>query len=133
MQGQLLYNPVDLFFCQTNSRLFDWFKQLEVVKNSNFKWSQSRLHSGARVLLFEVLVMLCWLPERKCFLPLLLTELLGASTTFLSSTQPKLSEIKSAAEFGALIGFGCGTVDEMLIEETVHYQVNNINFKKNFN
>ena len=104
----------------------------ELIHNTACKWSQSRLHSGARVLLFEVLVMLCWLPERKCFLPLLLTELLGASTTFLSSTQPKLAEIKSVAEFGALIGFGCGTVDEMLGEETVHYQVELIIIKKYF-
>ena len=53
--------------------------------------------------------MLCWLPERKCFLPSLLSELLTASTMFLSSTTPKLDEIKSVDQFGALIGFSCGS------------------------
>ena len=46
--------------------------------------------SGARVLLFEVLVMLCWLPQRKSLLPTLLTELLTAASNFLSQTNPKL-------------------------------------------
>ena len=53
--------------------------------------------------------MLCWLPERKCFLPSLLSELLTASTMFLSSTTPKLDEIKSVDQFGALIGFSCAS------------------------
>ena len=52
--------------------------------NIALKWSQSRLHTAARVLMFEVLVMLCWRPERKNLLPKLLTELLTAASNFLS-------------------------------------------------
>ena len=87
-----------------------------------YQWTSSRPHAGARVLLFEVLVMLCWLPKRQMFLPQLLTELLTVATSLLSQTQPKLEDIKTAEEFGRMIGFDCESIDDLLVEQTFHYQ-----------
>ena len=77
------------------------------------------------MLLFEVLVMLCWLPKRQMFLPQLLTELLTVATSLLSQTQPKLEDIKTAKEFGKMIGFDCESIDDLLVEQTFHYQNRN--------
>lgn len=35
---------------------------------------------------------------------------------FLSSTTPKLDEIQNPEQFGQLIGFGCSSVEDMLVE-----------------
>ena len=56
------------------------------------------------------------------FLPQLLTELLTVATSLLSQTQPKLEDIKTAKEFGKMIGFDCESIDDLLVEQTFHYQ-----------
>ena len=66
--------------------------------------------------------MLCWLPKRQMFLPQLLTELLTVATSLLSQTQPKLEDIKTAEEFGRMIGFDCESIDDLLVEQTFFYQ-----------
>ena len=37
-------------------------------------------------------------------------------------TSPKLEDIKTAKQFGDMIGFDCNTIDDLLVEQTVHYQ-----------
>ena len=59
------------------------------------------------------------------FLPQLLTELLTVATSLLSQTQPKLEDIKTAKEFGKMIGFDCESIDDLLVEQTFHYQNRN--------
>ena len=59
----------------------------DLIYSTAQKWDNSRLHVAARVLLFEVMVMLCWLPDKRPLLPKVLSELLTAASNFLSQVR----------------------------------------------
>lgn len=91
----------------------------EMIHNTAAKWQSSKLHVGPRVLLFEVLVMLCWLPERQHLLPMLLTELLSAVTSMFDQTSPAIDDITSPKEFAEALGLHLPTPDQILQEDHI--------------
>ena len=92
----------------------------ELIHTTAAKWQTSKLHIGPRVLLFEVLVMLCWLPCRRHLLPQLLSELLSGVSHLFSLTKPDISEIDSVDQFAQIIGFKSNDVSEILAENSIY-------------